>query len=462
MSMFRMIPALAAAMAMAATASGAEVPPSALLVTPAAFQATHDAGGAQPASAWWTGMGDPQLTALIAHGLANAPSVAAGAARIREARARLAGTRAALMPTISGSTGYAYADLPAGAFGGNLSSGDLFNVGFDAQWELDLWGGKRAAVRRDRAQADSVAAQADAVRASLAAEIARTYVTLADRRATLALLSQREALERALVTYAGQRFDAGAEPRQPLEDARADLARTRAEAAGLNAESEGLQDMLALLVGETPQALGPITTGAIPLPPAEVTVGDPGEMLRRRPDIRIAERKLAAANAQIGVERARRFPTVSFLGLIGIGGTSAHDVFDTSQLAAIALPTLRWSFLDFGRSAAATRAARAAADAALADYHDAVLAALEDAEASLARYGGARIGAAQAGEAARALDNRGALDDQRAAAGAVSRAQAMASRRRALDAAIAEVNARASMTLDYIALSKALGLGWGT
>jgi NodT family efflux transporter outer membrane factor (OMF) lipoprotein len=386
-------------------------------------------------------MGDRQLTALIERGLANAPSVAASTARIRQARARLTGTRAALMPTISGATGYVYADLPSGALGSNSGSGDLFSLGFDAQWELDLWGGKRADTRRSAAQAQSIAAQADSIRVSLAAEIARTYVTLAARRATLDLLSARQELDSQLVAYGEQRFAAGTAPRQPLEQAKADLARTRGELAGLTAEGQGLQDMLALLVGETPQGLGPITTVGVPLPPDQVSIGDPAALLQRRPDIRVAERKLAAAKAQIGVERARRFPSISFLGLIGIGGSSAKDVFDPSQLTAIALPSLRWSFLDFGRSAAAIRAARAEADAALADYHDAVLTALQDAEAALARYGGARISFAQASEASQRLSTLAGLEDQRAAAGAVSRAQAIASQRRKLDAAIAEVNA---------------------
>lgn len=448
--------ALAAQLTVGAGARAADGPP----LAPATFLRAGDASAAQPASRWWRGLGDPQLAALIERGLAHSPSVAAAQARIRQARAQLAGTRAALMPVISGSTGYVYADLPSGSLGGNIGSGGLFNVGFDAQWELDVWGGKRAATRRDRAKAEAVVAQGDAIRASLAAEIARSYVTLAARRATLALLGARLALESRLVDYAGQRLAEGAAPRQPLEQAQADLARTRAEQAGLNAESQGLQDTLALLVGEAPQALGWVSTGAVPLPPADVPIGDPAAMLRRRPDIRIAERQLAAANAQIGVERARRFPTISFLGLLGVGGSSAGRVFDTAQLAAIALPTLRWSFFDFGRSAAATRAARADSDAALADYHEALLAALEDAEAALARYGGARIGYAQAGEAAARLAMLGALEDQRAAAGTVSRAQAITTQRQTLDAAIAEVNARASLTLDYIALSKSLGLGW--
>ena len=318
-----------------------------------------------------------------------------------------------------------------------------------------------AATRKSAAQAEAMAAQGDAVRASLAAEIGRVYVTLCARRTTLDLLRTRQALESRLVSHAEQRFAAGAAPRQPLELARSDLARTRAELAVATADSQTLQDMLAMLVGETPQGLAPMATASVPLPPAEVQIGDPAAMLQRRPDIRAAERQLAAVQAQVGVERARRFPSISFLGLLGFGGSGAGDVVDTSSLGTIAVPTLRWSFLDFGRAAAATRAARAGADAAMADYQQAVLAALQDAEAALSRYGGARTGYVEADAAAGNVATRATLDDQRAAAGALAQDQAIAAQRQALDAAITSVNARAEMTIAYIALSKSLGLGWG-
>ena len=455
---------LAASFAPASLAHGADRAPSAAaaVAPPASFLRAGDAGLAQPSSQWWRSIGDPQLTALIERGLTHSATIAASTARIRQARAHLAQTRAAQLPNVAGSASYLHADLPTGTLGGNGGSNDLFSLGFDARWELDLWGGRRAATRRSAAQAAAVVAQADAVRASLAAEIARVYVLLCARRSALDLLGARQELESRLVTHAQQRLTAGAAPRQPLELAQADLARTRGELAGLTAESQTLQDMLAMLVGETPQGLGSVSPAAVPLPPADVQIGDPATLLQRRPDIRLAESQLHAARAQIGVERARRFPSISFLGLLGVGGSSAGDVVDPSSLATIAVPTLRWSFLDFGRSAAATRAARAGADAALADYRQAILAALQDAEAGLSRYGGARIGYAQAGAAASSLATRAALEEQRAAAGAIPADQAIATRRQALDASIAGVNARANMTLDYIALSKSLGLGWGS
>jgi outer membrane protein TolC len=183
-------------------------------------------------------------------------------------------------------------------------------------------------------------------------------------------------------------------------------------------------------------------------------------MLARRPDIRAAERQLAAASAQIGIEEARRFPQVSLFGLIGIGGTSAGDVFDSSQILTGALPSLSWNLFDFGRTRAAVQGAEAGRDVARADYDAAVLAALQDAEASLARFGAARTAFGQSEGAARNAATIAGLQDQRADAGTIARGEALEAHRQAIDARLAEADRRASVTLAFVALVKSLGLGW--
>jgi outer membrane protein TolC len=189
-------------------------------------------------------------------------------------------------------------------------------------------------------------------------------------------------------------------------------------------------------------------------------VGDPAAMLARRPDIRIAERQLAAATAKIGMERAKRFPTVSFMGLIGIGGTSGGDLFDVSKLSTIALPRLSWNFLDFGRGAAAVRSAEAGRDAALMEYRGRVFAALQDAEASLARYGAARIGLARAASGAGHAREIARLQALRSKAGTAPPSEALEAQHQAIESQMAEAAARADLTQGYVALAKALGLGW--
>ena len=442
-----------------AAAARSEPAPSPAL-TPAAFLRGGSTDTAAPAARWWDGLGDAQLTALIEQGLKDAPGIAAAQARIKQARAGLSAARAGLLPSINGSALYARGDLPADALGNSSGQIELFNLGFDAQWEVDLWGGKRRGVSKARAQADLAGARLADAQVSLSAEIARSYIGLRAREASLALLDHRHALESRIVDIAGQRYRAGTAPRQPVETAEMQLQQTRAEQARTAAEISVLRDSLAILTGQAPGALDSLAKAEIPLPPASVAIGDPAAMLARRPDIRIADRQLAMAGAQVGIERAKLFPQISFMGLIGIGGTSASDMFDTSQLSTIALPRLSWSFLDFGRTAAAIRGAKAGREAAIADYRGAVLAALQDAEAALGRYGAARITYARASDTLRHAGQLSRLQTMRAEAGTAAPLDALETDRQALNAHLAQANQRAELTLAYVSLAKALGLGW--
>ncbi len=419
---------------------------------------------AAPVARWWQGLGDAELARLIELGLREAPAIAAAEARLRQARAGLAASRAGQMPALGTSLLYAHAALPDGALGGSNggSNGqiDLFNAGFDANWELDLWGGKRRETERANAEADAAGARLADAHVALSAEIARTYVALRARQASQRLLAEKLGFERRQTAIARQRLAAGAAPRQAAEAASAVEARGEAELARSAADLAVLGDGLAVLTGQAPGALDDMAAGDVPLPPAVVAIGDPAAMLARRPDIRTAERQLTAASSRIGIERAKRFPTVSFMGLIGIGGSKPGDLFDTANLSTIALPRLSWSFLDFGRGAAAVRGAEAARDAALADYRARVLAGLQDAEAALARFGAARLALASAGSAAGHAREIARLDGLRARAGTLAPAAALQSEAQALDARLAEVSARGELTAAYVALAKALGLGW--
>jgi outer membrane protein, multidrug efflux system len=372
--------------------------------------------------------------------------------------------RAAGKPSLGASALYAHADLPAGAIGGGEGGGnskiDLFNVGFDAQWELDLWGGKRRDAERASAEAGAAAARLADAQVALSAEIARTWIALRARQAELALLSERHGLETRLAQIAKARFAGGTAARQPIESALAQAERTEAEQAAAEADIAVLTDSLAVLTGAAPGALEPLSTGSIPLPPQTLAIGDPAAMLARRPDVRAAERQLAAASAKIGIEQARRFPSVSLMGIIGIGGTSAGDLFDSANISTIALPRLSWNFLDFGRAKAAVTGAEAGRDAALADYRGQVLAALQDAEGALARYGAARVALARAGSGSVHAREIARLQALRGRAGAATPADVIEAQRQAIGARLAEASARADLSQAYVAVAKALGLGW--
>ncbi|MCB2059529.1 MAG: efflux transporter outer membrane subunit [Novosphingobium sp.] len=454
--------ALTVPLALAACKAGPDYAPPELPATGDAFLRAGAADAAAPAARWWEEFGDPLLTDLVDKGLQGAPGIAEAEARLRQARAGLAASRASLFPVISTSATYVYADLPNDAFGTASSSNEFYSLGFDAQWELDLWGGQRRAIERARAQAAQAAAQLADAHVRLSAEIARNYTGLRAREASLALLDRRHGLETRLVDIARKRLKGGTGTRQELAQALQQAERSEAERAAVAAEVSALRDALAVLTGTTPGSLDGLEAAAIPLPPEEVAVGDPAAMLARRPDIMAAERRLAGATAGIGVQKARRFPSISLIGLIGIGGTSIGDAFDTDQSATLALPRLSWRFLDFGRTGAAVRGAQAERDAALADYQASVLGALQDVEASLARFGAARIAFARSKQTAGRAQEVAGLQQMRAKAGAAAPAEALIGEREAINARLAEANDRASLTLAYVALAKSLGLGWQT
>ena len=313
-----------------------------------------------------------------------------------------------------------------------------------------------------RAQFEAAQANVADAQVSLTAEIAQAYVNLRDRQQRIALAQQATARQQEMLRLTEQRRAQGTASALEVEQQRNQLEQSDAALLPLSAERDAYLNALATLAGEAPGALdGMLAAPApVPLPPAQVAVGDPAALLKRRPDIRAAERQFAAATARIGVAEAARFPSLSFMGLIGIGGTNPGDLVDLGTLAAIAMPRLSWSFLDFGRNAARVGQAEGVRDEAAAQYRQAVLNALRDSEDALSRFGARRLSVASAARSKASADRTAALTRQRFDAGTATRIQLLDAERQSLSAAQALTQGTAAMTADYIALQKALGLGW--
>ncbi|HZU64340.1 MAG TPA: TolC family protein [Novosphingobium sp.] len=429
---------------------------------PTGAAASLHAGEAPPPLApWWPALADPRLDALEDEALAHAPTLAEARARVEAARAGLRAARAAQAPAMAVDAAYAHAQLP-GQFTTltGIDRAEAYAAGLDASWEVDLWGARRRAVEQARAGAGLASASLADAEVRLTAELAQTYVALAARQAAATLLEHRAGLEGQLLHMARLRLAGGTGTGQQVEQAAATLDATRADIALNAGEESALQAALAVLAGRAPGAAPAERIAAVPLPPARVEVGDAGALIARRPDVRMAERNLAAAHAGIGMALAQRYPSVSLLGFIGIGGLSAGHGFDSAQAGGLLLPRLTWAFPDFGRVNAAVHAARAEDAAALAHYQAAMLGALQDADGALARFGAAR--SAYAG----ALDSEGhaheaaRLEALRAARGTIARSQALAAETQAISATLARQAAAARLTLAYAQLAKALGLGW--
>jgi NodT family efflux transporter outer membrane factor (OMF) lipoprotein len=407
-------------------------------------------------------LGDPLLDTLVARALSGNPDIDAAAARIRQARASLRERKAAGLPAVNSSALYAKARLPGQSASGGSSNLELYNLGFDSSWELDLFGGQHRAVEAARADVEAREASLDDARVSLSAEVAQTYVDLRDRQQRVALAGASLALRDQAIALTRQRFESGTATRSDLLLAEKERDEAQAQIEPLKADIDGQKDKLAILTGALPGALDGVldNLAPVPLPPPQVAVDDPAALIRRRPDIRAAERTLAAQTARIGQADAARFPRVSFLGLIGLGGATPGDIFDLDKIVLAAAPRLSWNFLDFGRGRAKVRGAEAQRDEAAARYRATVLGALQDAEGALSRFQHQRVVLAELVQAERHASEAGALARQRREAGTISLIDYLAARRMLINATLARQQASAALTSTFIALQKAFGLGW--
>jgi outer membrane protein TolC len=245
-----------------------------------------------------------------------------------------------------------------------------------------------------------------------------------------------------------------------LERLRAQLETTRETLIPLQSDIEGSLDRLAVLTGREPGALDAelAPASAVPELPAQVAVGDPADLLRRRPDIRAAERRLASQNAVIGQRTADLFPKVNLIGLLGWGSADIGRLFDgTTGLAA---PVLQWNALDFGRTRARIDQARSGRDEAAAQYVSTVLNALGEVETGLARLGHARQDVLAQARVEASADKAAVLMRQRQSAGVASVVDVIDTERTRLTAEQNLMIAKATLVEDYVALQKSLGLGW--
>jgi NodT family efflux transporter outer membrane factor (OMF) lipoprotein len=436
-------------------------------VTPNAIQATtfHRAPtegiSTGPAAAkWWEALGDNQLNQLVENALARSPDIRLAQARLRESRAGLRIKRQDLLPKGTANAAYLHAKLPTSTLG--LGSVDFYNVGFDATWEIDLFGGTRRAIEGASADAEASAADLADAHVQLSAEVAQAYVKLRDRQQRIALVRQSADLEDRVLDLTQQRRTQGVASDLDVERVRTQVENTRAAIIPLDAEIVELLDELAVMTGQEPGALDSELAGSAPLPqlPAAVGVGDPASLLRRRPDIRAAEWRLVSSNARVGERIADRFPKITLLGFIGFSSSDAGSLVDSRNLTWIGAPLLQWSVFDFGRAGAHVEQARAGFEEAEAQYERVVLRALQDANGALSRYGHQRESVVSLRRVENSAAHSATLTEQRYRAGTTSALEWLDSERTRFSAEQNRISAEAQLIQDFVSLQKSLGLGW--
>jgi NodT family efflux transporter outer membrane factor (OMF) lipoprotein len=424
-------------------------------------RAPEDASSSQPSAAsWWSELGDPELTVLIDAALADSPDVHAAEARLRQSRAALKEQKSNALPKSSASASYINAELPKSAF--DLGDLNLYNLGFDATWEVDLFGGTRRAVQA--ASAESIAVEADLAdaRVQLAAEVAQAYVDLIDREARRDLARRTAELETRVLDLTEQRRGQEVASELDVERIRTQVENTRATIIPLDEQVTESLDQLAVLTGREPGSLDAELSATRPLPtlPATVAVGNPAALLRRRPDIRAAEFRLASQTAQIGEREADWFPKLTLFGDLGFSATSPGGLVRSDNFLALGIPYLQWNALDFGRTRARVNQAKAGRDEAEAKYRSTVLDALRDADAALSRYGHQRKYVVNLRAVETSAAKASSLTEMRYRAGTSSALDWLDAERTRFSAEQDRVAGEAELIKDFVALQKSLGLGW--
>ena len=460
----------------ATLASGCTVGPdyhAPVVALPAAFQQ-------QPATApladqaladWWDRFDDPLLSRLVEQALAQNLDLAQADARITQARAGVTAAKAALLPVgdLNGQTGHAYQSLetPLGrvlnSAPGYDRSGSSYEVNLASSWELDVFGGLRRS--REAAQADYQAslAGARAVRLAVAAQTADLYLDIRGLQTRLAIARRQVDTQPGLLSMVRLLNDKGLATERELHQAAGGLAEVQASLPVLQDALERTLNALDVLLAKSPgtHRTALARTAPIPAAPRIETAGSPADLLRRRPDLIAAERRLAAANARIGVAIAEYYPGFSLSALLGSATSiSGGNLFRHDANQALGALGVRWRLFDFGRIDAQIQAAKGRDAELLAAYRLAVLRATEDVE-------GALTGQLRREEQASLLaSSEGSLAKARQASalayrkGVVNLVEVLQADERLLRTADARAQAQTATAKAAVATYKALGGGW--
>lgn len=444
---------------------------------PPSFAGAHNAAGASDSNlaSWWTSFGDPELAALVNRALARNLDIESAGARIREARAQesVVGSSAAPQLTVQGSVNRQRISenaipVPPGAgsgagagFGLPGSEFTTLRVGFDASWEIDLFGKTRRSLEAARGRTETAIWNRRDAEVTVAAEVARTYLALRSVQQKSAIAQaeidrQQRALEVVQVRVRG-----GLVTGQDAEQQAASLASAKAALAPLQGEAMARIHALGVLTGDTPEALSAKLRQARPLPQVPtVPAGLPSDLLRRRPDIRAAERSLAAATADIGVATADLYPRFSLTAAPALVSTALSKLLEWGGRSFTVGASANWPLFNGGRTRANIAVANARQEQALIAYRKTILTALQDVEDALSAIDADRRQAASLDQALGNARRSEEIARTRYKGGLVTYSEVLQAQAGRISLESQETEARGLLGRDTVALFKALGGGW--
>jgi len=436
----------------------------------AAAQAASEARAAVDLSQWWRSLNDPELDSLVDRAVRANPDIEIALTRLQEVRTQQAALLGNALPEVaaSGATGRGTgSDITRAGAAPGLRAGDNKGsldqirqvAGFTASWELDLFGGYRRAIEAGKYDVETAAATRSAVLLSVVADVARNYVDLRGLQMRLTIIGSNIATAEQSRDLEQTRFDRGLTNELDLQLAIRELETLRSELPLLQSQIKAAQNSIAVLLGQYPEDVAQelAQPGSLPDLPQAAAPGLPLDLLQRRPDVREAERQLAAATARIGVATANLFPHVSLVG--GLGTQSANIGAHGSHIWAFG-PAVYWPLLDFGALDALVSVADLQAHERLIAYRKSIIDAVQDADGAIANFDAQQQSLDNLSQAMVASERAVSLAQQRYDRGLTDYLNVVDAERQQYRLEDQYTAAQQSAAEAFIYLCKALGGGW--
>lgn len=417
---------------------------------------TGNAGAADSLVQWWHKFNDPLLTTLVTQALQANTSVRTAQAALQQSRALRDVKGAALLPGVTASTSARSDQTNAN------TPNNSFRAGLDASWEPDIFGGQRSSL--NAAEADTYAAQASLgdAQVSVAAEVALAYIQLRGQQSQLEIARSNLASQQETLQLTDWRAQAGLVTSLEVEQARAASEQTAAQIPTLQASIAKTQHALAVLTGQSPDALQALLApvAALPQVAQDLALDIPAQTLRQRPDVRAAEHRVSAALARVSVADAARYPSFSIGGSVGLSALTLAGLGSGATVANALLASISVPLFDGGAARAQVDAQQAALEQARVAYEAVVLSALKDVEDALVALSGDRARLVRLQSAAEAASNAALLAQQRYSSGLIDFQTVLQTQRTLLTAQDSVASSQADISADHVRLYKALGGGW--
>lgn len=411
-------------------------------------------------ASWWKALEDPALTHLIDQAVVDNLDVRDAASRVREARFQRQQSRASLYPTLDANGSARKSGHHDGD--GTYSDSELYTGGFDAGWELDVFGGVRRSVEASQANIEANVENLRDVQVTLLAEVAVNYADLRTYQSRLAVAERNLATQEETWQLLDALSQAGTGDELAVTQARYNMESTRAKIPDLKVGLEAAMNRLAVLTGQPPGSLHTLLGDTRPIPRVsiEMAIGIPADVVRQRPDIRQAERELAAQTARVGEATAELYPKFTLSGSIGLESISLGDLFSSGSSLWSIGPSVSWPVFDAGAIRSNIGVQDELRQQALLSYESVILAALEEVENALTAYAQEQHKIASLQAAAEAAHQAAQLAGQQYIAGLTGFSDVLDAQRSLLSFEDQMTESQGAVFSDFVRLYKALGGGW--